>query len=420
MDIDRFKKVCVVGFKRSGVSLCQSLLSLGKKVRVSESAPKESFYTPLVEHYKNCGVEFEFGGHSKNFLQGCDLIIVSPGVNVKRSNVVGFALRGKIPIVGEVEFSSWISKAKIVAITGTNGKSTTAFLTYRVLQRKNPRTFLAGNIGIPFSSIAAKTKEGDIVVLEVSSFQLETIFDFKPYIACVINLEPDHMDRYTNFEEYIDAKSNVFRNQKETDYAVLNKHIRYKELFQERIRARIAFFNNEFENENYSAVYRIASLFGISRADCQKVFSEFQGLPHRLQYITRIKKVTFINDSKATNPSSTAWALKNISNPIILIAGGKDKGVEYAPVFPYLGKVKKINLFGEAKGKIKHILSSHSQGIELFSDMQRAVFSSFKEAQEGDVILFSPMCSSYDMFSNYRERGNNFIKIVRGLYAKIQ
>lgn len=412
MKQDLFKKVCVVGFKKSGMSVCKLALSLGKKVRVTETGSGERFPFYTIDKFKNWGVEFEFNQHSKNFIKDCDLVIVSPGVDMKNSLAVKIAHSLGILTVGEIEFASWFNKGDIIAITGTNGKTTTAFLTYLVLKNKTRHVYLGGNIGVPFSSFVLNTKSRDIVVLEVSSFQLETIREFKPKVSCVTNIEPDHFDRYAEFGEYVKAKRNIFRNQRGTDFAVLNRRMA-RETWIREIRAKLKFFQNELDNENFSAAYKIASIFGVTKSSCQRVFTSFKGLPHRMQVVENIRGVTFINDSKATNPSSTIWALKNMKRPVILIAGGKDKGMNYHSVSPFLKNVKKINLFGEAKDKIKKSLNTYNNIIEIFPNLKETIISSFKEAREKDVILFSPMCASFDSFSDYKERGRFFIKVVK-------
>ena len=420
MNVDSFKKVCVVGFKQSGVALCRMLLGLKKKVKVSELNPQDTFSSLLIQQCEQWGVEFEFGQHSENFIKDCDIIVVSPGVDINRPPLSCVVNRLGILTVGEIEFSSWFNKARIVAITGTNGKTTTTFLTYCALKSKLPGVYLAGNIGIPLASFVCNTREDDIVVLEVSSFQLETIREFRPHTSCITNVEPDHFDRYQNFEEYVAAKKNIFMNQKETDYAVLNHALETKPWWQPQIQAKIIYFDKELNNENFSCAYKIASLYGISKAECEKVFSSFRGLPHRMQVVETIDGITFINDSKATNPSSTIWALQNITQPTILIAGGKDKGLNYSQLIPSLGNVKKINLFGEARDKIRCALDSSQKNIQLFTDLRDAIMCAFGEAEPQDVILLSPMCSSFDAFANYRERGKYFIKVVKELYEKVK
>lgn len=414
MKIDAFKKICVVGWGRSGASLCSLLLKLGKKVLISEIAEAEFFPVQLINDFIKKGVKIEFGGHSEKFIREAQLLVLSPGVDLKRSSILKIAQAYNIPCVGEIEFSSWLTKAKLVAITGTNGKTTTAHLTYQVLKQNKKRVFLGGNIGVPFSSFVLDTKEGDIIVLELSSFQLETIVKLKPYIAVLLNVEPDHLDRYSNFKDYFQAKVNIFRNQEKSDWAILNKNMNFSIQVKKAVRAKTIYFSKEFSNENFSCVYKISTIFGLRKVDCEKVFSHFLGLPHRLQKIRQLKGVMFINDSKATNPSSTAWALANINFPVILLAGGRDKGLDYSLILSNLKKIKKINLFGEAASKIRRFLNSKVK-TEVFLSLEEAVSSSYRDAKSGDTILFSPMCASFDMFSNYEERGNKFIEIVKNL-----
>ncbi|MCM8773974.1 MAG: Mur ligase family protein [Candidatus Omnitrophica bacterium] len=414
MDINKFKNVCIVGLGRSGISLVELLLSLNKRVKVTESKDSKNFSSLIVNRFRDWGVEFEFGGHSKDFVKDSDLCVVSPGVDLLRSKIYGIVKELQILTVGEIELASWLTQAKIVAITGTNGKTTTTFLTYRLIRSTKNKVYLAGNIGIPFSSCVLGTKSSDIIVLEVSSFQLETTIEFKPFVACLLNLEPDHLDRYRDFSQYVEAKKNIFKNQKEEDWAVLNRNLPFRDGIEKSIKAKLVYFSNEFSNENYSAVYRIGEIFGLDKECCKKFFSRFKGLPHRLQIVRRIRGVTFINDSKGTNPNSTIWAIKNIDTPIILIAGGKDKGLDYSLVKPYLCKVKKVNLIGETALKISDILKDTVK-VEIFVSLKEAVVNAFSEANSNDTVLFSPMCSSFDMFANYRDRGRRFIEIVKNL-----
>ncbi|MBD3264638.1 MAG: hypothetical protein GF375_06020, partial [Candidatus Omnitrophica bacterium] len=275
------------------------------------------------------------------------------------------------------------------------------------------RVFLGGNIGVPLSSFVLNTSENDLIVLELSSFQLETVDSFRPHIAALLNIEPDHFDRYSNFSDYLGAKMNIFKNQQSSDWAVVNKSLSACGI-PRRMKAAVVEFSKEFPDENFSCVYKIASILGLKKHDCLEVFSSFRGLSHRLQFVRNIEGVAFINDSKATNPSSTVWALKNTGGPIILLAGGKDKGLDYSVIVPYLKKVKKINLFGEAAEKIKKTLTGYAD-IEIFTSLKELVDASLHQASGGDKILFSPMCSSYDMFSDYKHRGNSFMGLVKKL-----
>jgi len=414
MDIDNFDRFCVIGYGKSGVSLCNLLLKLKKKVKVSEIKERSYFSSDVIDSFIKQGVEFEFSGHSEKFLKSSQLIVVSPGVDTENSEAIKLARNLSIPYVGEIELAFWLTKAKIIAITGTNGKTTTTYLAHKVLSENKKRVFLGGNIGVPFSSFVLDTKKEDIIVLEISSFQLESIIEFRPYVSALLNIEPDHLDRYPDFDSYFRAKLNIFKNQKSTDYALINKNIVFRPSIEKEIKAKIIYFSDEFSNGNLSCVYRIVKVFGLNKIDCLKVFSGFSGLPHRMQFVRKINGVSFVNDSKATNPSSTKWAIKNTEASIILLAGGKDKGLDYASIIPYLKRVKKINLFGQAASKIKEALNS-KKDMEVFSSMKEAILASFKSAEPGDTILLSPMCSSYDAFKNYEERGDEFMRIVNSI-----
>jgi len=411
MRIDDFKKICVIGWGKSGISLVNLLLTLGKDVKVSDLAQQNIFSNSLINDFIGKGVEFEFGRHSEEFIKNAQLLAVSPGVDLNSCSIKQIASNNNIPCVGEIEFSSWLTKAKIIAITGTNGKTTSSELTYQLLKQTKKRLFLGGNIGTPFSSFVLETKQDDLVVLEISSFQLETIIEFKPYVVAFLNIEPDHLNRYPDFKGYFQAKLNIFRNQTKEDWAVLNKNIDFRGQIEKSIKSQLVYFSDQFSNQNFSCVYRIGAIFGLTKNDCLKVFSEFKGLKHRLQLVKKIGKVTFVNDSKATNPSATVWALKNTKAPIILLAGGKDKGLDYSSILPYLRKVKKINLIGEAANKINQALGFKIE-TKIFQSLEAAVLDSYRKAEPGDTILLSPMCSSFDMFSNYQDRGDKFIDIV--------
>ncbi len=414
MDVERFQKVCIGGWGKSGVALCRLLLTLKKEVKVSEAAERKSFDSGSVDEFKGGGVEFEFGGHSLNFLKGSELLILSPGIDPLHSPLSVAARTLGIPCVGEVEFAFWMNQAKLIAITGTNGKTTTAYLTWEVLRQKRKRVFLGGNIGTPFTSFVLDTKKGDLAVLEISSFQLETILKFKPHLAALLNIEPDHLDRYPDFESYFQAKLNIFRNQDSRDLALLNADIAQRLRIEREVKSRVVRFSREFSNPNYSCVYRIAREFGFSKVDCLKVFNSFPGVPHRLQMVRRLNRINFVNDSKATNVASTVWAFNNIKSPVILLAGGKDKGLDYTAIKPYRKRIKHVNLFGEASAKIKRALEPEIEA-EVFASLEGAVKAAFRQASPGDTVLLSPMCSSFDEFSGYAERGDKFTDIVHRL-----
>ncbi|MFO8053280.1 MAG: UDP-N-acetylmuramoyl-L-alanine--D-glutamate ligase [Candidatus Omnitrophota bacterium] len=406
--------ICVAGWGKTGISLTKMLLSLGKKVKVTEIRKKNYFCSQRIKYFQAKGVSFEFNGHSEEFIKSCDLVILSPGINLSRSKLSDIAIKNHISCIGELEFAYYFTDAKIIAITGTNGKTTTAHLVYRLLRQKNKNVYLGGNIGRPFSEFVLDTQKEDIVVLEVSSFQLETIIKFRPYIAVLLNVEVDHIDRHKSFDNYLKTKLKIFQNQQKFDWAVINKKVNLSDSFLSQINPKVIYFGTELPDENLSAAYRIGKIFGITKTDCHLLFSRYQKLPHRQQLIKELNKIKFINDSKATNLSSTLFALKSLKPPIILIAGGQDKDIHYSDLGEYARKIKKINLIGQAADKIRNELGDKFK-CQKFNSLKEAVLSSYKQAKAFDTILFSPMCSSFDMFSNYKERGQKFIEIVNNI-----
>jgi UDP-N-acetylmuramoylalanine--D-glutamate ligase len=407
--------ICVAGWGKTGVSLVKMLLNLDKKIKVTEVRKRNCFCSQLIKDFENKGVSFEFGGHSEEFIKLSELIILSPGIDLSKSELNDIAKKNHISYLGELEFASYFTNAKIIAITGTNGKTTTAHLTYQLLKQKNKKVYLGGNIGRPFSEFVLETQKKDIVVLEVSSFQLETIIKFRPYVAVLLNVEPDHIDRHKNFNNYLKVKLKIFKNQQKNDWAIIGKESNLEKLFLSKLNSKIIYFKNEFSDQNFSAVYSIGKIFGATKTDCHLLFSRYKKLPHRQQLVKEISKIRFINDSKSTNPSSTLFALKLIKSPIILIAGGKDKGFCYQGLSLYTRKIKQVNLIGQAADKIENELGDKIK-CQKFNSLQEAVLSAYEQARAFDTILFSPMCSSFDMFKDYKERGQKFSEIVKNIF----
>ncbi|RKY34330.1 MAG: hypothetical protein DRP69_04935 [Candidatus Duberdicusella sinuisediminis] len=402
--LSSIKKVGIVGAGKSGVSLAKLALSLGKSVKLSEINKDISFKT--LKSLKQLGAEMELGRHTQDFFKDVDLVVLSPGVN--SNDFYKNILAGlNIPWVGEIEFSFWCCKSKnIIAITGTNGKTTTTFIIGQVLKKSlNKRVYVLGNIGNPFSSEVLDIGEEDVVVLEVSSFQLETIKYFKPYIACLLNFSPDHLDRYSDLESYFLAKKRIFLNQDFSCYALFPKEL------EEKLRDISAQKICLDKGENLSFIEKILEILGVESSNLYNYLRDFKGLAHRLEFVAEKRGVKFINDSKATNILATIFALKTLKGKIILLAGGKDKNLDYSLIKPYLDKVKSIFLFGEAKDKIKKVLEG-AVPLRVVKDLREAVLLAYQEAQSSDIILLSPMCSSFDMFKNYQERGEFFKSLV--------
>jgi UDP-N-acetylmuramoylalanine--D-glutamate ligase len=419
MQTNSLEKITILGFARSGQALAELSLARGLEVKVSEAAEAKQFEGSLITRFKNKGVCFEFGGHNRQFVKDSDIVVVSPGIDTKQGTVKDLLCGLRQPVVGELEFASWFIQGKIIAITGSNGKTTTTSLVYHVLNNFYNNVYLAGNIGYPLSRFVVDSNPDSIFVIEVSSFQLETIDKFKPDIACLLNLAPDHLDRYQNLKDYYQAKFNIFKNQDQNQWALLNRNLADNKDLDNIVKSRKVYFDAEFIDQNYSAALKIAELAGIRLEAAKSVLKGFNNLAHRVEAVASIKGVKFINDSKATNPAATAWALTKIKGPIILIAGGKDKELDYSLIYPYLEKIKKVNLIGEAADKISEVLKNKVK-LEKFSSLADAIKDSYNISQSQDTVLFSPMCSSFDMFRDYQHRGQEFKRMVEEIRDSVQ
>lgn len=449
MDL-RNKKVVVIGFGRSGQAATRLLLVKGAEIIVSESRKREELPPSYLSSMEVTGVIFETGGHRKDTLQRADLVVVSPGVSPE---VYKPALEKGIPVIGELELAyqclSNEEKEKIISITGTNGKTTTTAMISELLRYSGFKVFTGGNYGIPLSELVLSQEKVDRIVLEVSSFQLETIKDFSSKLALLLNITPDHLERYTSLEEYAYYKYRIFENQKEGDYALLPYgepfYERFKGLikgkryfFSEREREEVSGFlskeNEEIilkleEEERYSllnfkllgrhnrinllSALLAGRLMGASRRACEDLIEKFRGFPHRLEFVGNFGGVTFINDSKATNVDATLQALKGLPLPIILILGGRHKGASYTPLIPLIQeKVKTLILMGEARFILKEELSGLVETY-LAEDLVQAIAISFHVAKPGDIVLLSPACSSFDQFRDYQERGEVFKELIQ-------
>jgi UDP-N-acetylmuramoylalanine--D-glutamate ligase len=413
-DYFKGKRVLIVGFARSGLACANLLFDFGACVWVSDNQDSHATRQNLPR-LKSEKIRVELGRHSEEFVRDKDLLVISPGVPNDALPVI-WAKKMGIPVISEIELAWMLCPARVIAITGTNGKTTVTTLIGKVLQAKGERVFVCGNIGNPFCAEVSKMQKGDFVSLEVSSFQLENVVTFKPRVAVMLNLSCNHLDRYDNMQDYLEAKKRIFLNQDSSDYLVLNYDDPAIRGLAGEVRAKVVYFRNEEGlNPNQSAVLAVAAALGIRRDIVLKVFSEFKGVEHRMEDVAEINRVKFVNDSKATTIDATIWALKNIPSPVILIAGGREKGNDYSLILELVGKkVKKAVLIGEAKEKIKQAFGGVIPLAEA-ATLPEAVSLAFQSAEEGDCVLFSPMCKSFDMFTDYEERGRVFKKAVSGL-----
>jgi len=416
-DYFKNKKVTIVGLARSGVACANLLYGLGAKVFVTDILDN-ALTKANAAQLKSKDIGVELGKHTREILKNSDIIVISPGVPADALPVT-LAKEFGISVISEIEVGYILCPAKIIAVTGSVGKTTVTTLIGRIIEASKKKAFVCGNIGNPFCGEVHKISPEDIVVLEVSSFQLETINSFKPKIAVMLNLSRNHLDRYKDMNEYLEAKKRIFMNQERSDYLVLNKLDPVMRALEAQLRSQTVYFSEDCQfNPNQSAVLSVGKLLGISQEICQEVFNNFKGLEHRMEHVCEINNIKFVNDSKATTVESCIWAIKSIKGKIVLISGGKDKGVDYSLILEHAKeKVKYIILLGEAKHKIKAALAGQIP-IEESINLEDAVNKAFLKARPGDYVLLSPMCSSFDMFSSYEERGKLFKKIVNDLRNK--
>lgn len=448
------KKVTVFGLGKSGEAAAALIAQQGGEVLVVDNEQKIPPQN-LTQLKSDFPIQFRLGAIEENDFLSAELVVVSPGVPLSKLPMAALAA-AEIPVISEMELASRFLVAPLIAITGTNGKSTTTTLVAQMLKESGFKIFLGGNIGTPLS--LAAFQPFDYIVAEVSSFQLETIATFRPKIAALLNVTEDHLDRHHDMNNYRGIKERIFENQKRVDYAVLNadsfpptplfpssypntcKSIPIwfgrkddiaprqgvsliKDMIVSSITGReepiisvkaIA-LSGVHNLENAMAATTIALLAGAHRDAIAKVLSEFSGLPHRMECVREIKGVRYINDSKGTNVGSVLKSLEGINMPVILIAGGLDKGGDFSPLKePLFKKVKRLILMGDAIEKMSAAFRGHP-AIDRVRSMQEAVLLAAASATKGDVVLLSPGCASFDMFENYAHRGEVFKKAVLDL-----
>ena len=444
----RGMEVLVVGLARTGIAVAQFLSNRGVKVVGSDIRGRDVLERESPD-LRNLNIELHAGGSGAERFLHVDLIILSPGVPPSVPPLVKARERG-IPIVSEIELASWFVTAPIVAVTGTNGKTTTTRLIGEMLQKAGKKVFVGGNIGNPLVNLVDSDREMDVAVTELSSFQLEAIEKFRPAIAVLLNLTEDHLDRYATFEAYVEAKSRLFVNQSFSDVSVLNAGDRTVQRAAAPSRARKVYFNIPPDGkegafcdgrritvrrigndevydlqrtrltgihniENMMAAIVTARLCGCPTDPVQQTLESFNGLPHRLEFVMEVEGIRYFNDSKATNVGAVVKSLQTFPGPVILIAGGKDKGGDYAPLRePVKKRVKLLILIGEAKARMERELSGAAP-IVTADSLQGAVKQAYREARPGDTVLLSPSGSSFDMFRDYVERGDTFKALVKEL-----
>ncbi len=441
------RKVLVVGFGRTGESLVRFLLEKKAKIKVSEKKKSEEL-SQDIDFWRKKGIAFEAGDHNLASFLEAELIVVSPGVPFIPE--LRIAREKGVRIISEIELAYQYLKGKIVGITGTNGKSTTATLTQKILKEGGLEAFLAGNIGTPLIDSVKTSRDDHVYVTEISSFQLYHIKDFKVDVSVLLNISPDHLDWHSSFDDYYEAKKKLILSQRNEPKAILNRDDPLVWPLRKRIEFDVLAFSRKREvtpgcflhqervfladakkeelmkiseiplfgvhnQENIMASALVGHVFGIPVARMRESIKTFKGLEHRLEKILTLEGIDFYNDSKATNVDAALKSIQSFDRKIILVMGGRDKGGDFKRLKKVIKeKVKKIILIGEARKKIKEALN----GMAEFSDsssLKEAVDIGFSVAKSGEVVLLAPACTSFDMFENFEERGRAFKKEVLNL-----
>src|SRR5580698_9466061 len=442
------KRVLVVGLGKSGVASALFLKAHGARVTVSDTKSGDDLRNEipvLLDH----GITVETGGHGERTFQGQDLIVVSPGVPIDAPPLAQARSLGE-SVIGEIELAAQFLPGPIIAITGSNGKTTTTTLTGEIMAAGGFPTLVGGNIGTPAISLAERATRDSVIVLEVSSFQLETIQTFRPKVSVVLNVTPDHLDRHRTFDAYVNAKARIFENQRGDDFTVLNADDPTCVSMAARTKAQVFWFSRQKEVErgawvregavlfrdgagqkeilqaseiplkgahnleNVLAAVCAGALMGCPAEKIREAVRDFKAVEHRLEFVATIGGVDYYNDSKATNVDATIKALESFPANIHLILGGKDKGSDYTVLNHLLRqRVKRVYTIGTAAAKIE----SQIKGTEVVhaETLENAIRKANAAAEPGDVVLLAPACASFDQFKSYEHRGRTFKEIVRSL-----
>jgi UDP-N-acetylmuramoylalanine--D-glutamate ligase len=442
------KKILVVGLARTGASVVRFLAERGAAVTVTDMKDRASL-TPYLEKLADLDIAYELGFHAGETFLDADLIVMSPGVPMDIPPVKLARDRGR-QVISEIELAFRFIDVPFAAITGTNGKTTTTTLIGEIFRNCGYKAFVGGNIGKPLVDLVTSGERTDLVVAEISSFQLEGIDTFRPKVAVLLNLTEDHLDRYASFQEYIDAKVRIFENQTAEDFAVLNIDDPLVAAYAGKLKARVVpmsrqrvldqgvYYRNDcitfiwdgreehfptgsfklcgvHNIENIMAALATTLLMGCDAGAALQAVERFSGLHHRMEFVRDVNAVAYYNDSKGTNVGSVVKSLESFAGNVTLIAGGKDKGGDYAPLADLVkNRVSHLILLGEARQRIYDALGSLTDTC-MVGSLEEAVAKAQQVTGPGGVVLFSPACSSYDMFRNYEERGDLFASLVKAL-----
>lgn len=439
------KILCVIGLGKTGIAVANFLSRQGARVTVTDSKPREQLLEPLKQLRADVKTRFENPAPPAD----TELVVLSPGIDIY-SSFLENTKREKIEIISEIELANRFNAVPIIAITGTNGKSTCTSLIAEIISQSGKTAHAGGNLGTPFISLLDQG-DADYRILELSSFQMEATSGLHPMVSVILNISPDHMDRHKDFKTYVELKEKIFANQTQNDFLILNQddpNTRNlgKDCPAERIlfstqteldkgiflrgKKIIARFQNndremvsleslpkgvQWQAENILPAIAVALLLDVSQEAILQALKNFTVLEHRLEWVRTLNGVDFVNDSKGTNVGSVCKSLNTFDRPIILIAGGKDKETDFSPLKSLMKeKVKHLVLIGETRDKFKGILNG-SFGYEESDSLEEAVRLAKVKAEEGDIVLLSPACASFDMFKDYEDRGNRFKTIVKNL-----
>jgi UDP-N-acetylmuramoylalanine--D-glutamate ligase len=442
------KKVLVVGLARTGIGTVRFLKARGSIVTTTETKSREEM-KEAVQALEGLELSAEWGGHQAETFLKQDLVVVSPGVDLNIEPIQE-ALKKGIRVISEIELAYHFVGVPIIAVTGTNGKTTTTLLIGEILKEAGKKVGVGGNVGEPLIGFAEGADRWEVLVAEISSFQLEGIEDFRPRLSMLLNITEDHLDRYSQYADYIEAKSRIFKNQNSGDVAILNGNDPIVTKLGERVKARKLFFGSgEISDEgafsdgcsitlrlggkeeeysiaksplkgvhnveNMMAALTAARVFGCPKEAIEAVLDRFEGLAHRLEFVRDLDGIRFYDDSKGTNVGSVVKSLESFSEPVILIAGGKDKNGDLSPLAGLVQRrVKRMILIGEARERMAAELGGLTE-TAMAKTMEDAVRLAYRTAKRGDVVLLSPACSSFDMFKDYKERGKVFKEAVKSL-----
>jgi len=445
------KHILVVGLGRTGLALARFLKTKAARVTVTDTATEKELKSN-VQLLIDMGIHMELGQHQAASFTAADLILLSPGVPHTLDPIQKGREKG-IPVLGELEFASRFIDQPMAAVTGTNGKTTTTALLGEMLNRSGIDVFVGGNIGNPLIGYVAKGQPAQAAVIEISSFQLDTIDTFKPRVAVLLNISEDHLDRYPDFNAYVESKGKIFQNQAPEDIAIINREDSISREIVKGIRSSIWYVNAQSEThgavieedrivfhtpvtgtlslnrsdvrlsgkhnmENVAAACLAAFAMGGTLDGCRSALNAFMGLPHRQEEVAIISGVRYVNDSKATNVDAVQKALETYEDPVILILGGKDKGGDFKKLIPLIQqKTKQVILSGEAVGTIAGAFGQEIR-TESVSTIAAAVSRAREFAVPGDVVLLSPGCTSYDQYESYEERGEDFRRIVNACHKE--